>query len=218
MKDEQDNQASPVAPGKVLVLRTCKGDMTSHGGFRWPESGRCEAPDWKPAAECGHGLHGWLWGSGDWDLKCKDADAKWLVVEVEAESIVNLGGKVKFPAGDVLSVSADWQTAMGFIRGYAAYQALASGNTATGRSGHAAATGYSGHAAATGKYGWASAGFDGHAAAGEGGAISILWWDDSAERPRLAVGYVGEDGIEAGVVYRVDGGKLVKADNQESHR
>lgn len=49
----------------ALVLRVCNADMTSHGGFRWPADGYVEAYDWKPKAECGNGLHGWLWGEGD---------------------------------------------------------------------------------------------------------------------------------------------------------
>jgi hypothetical protein len=49
----------------AYVLRTCKADGTSHGGFRWPESGHVEAPNWMPAKECGGGIHGLLWGRGD---------------------------------------------------------------------------------------------------------------------------------------------------------
>ena len=85
----------------VLVLRTCKADLTSYGGFRWPESGPAEAPDWRPDAECGRGLHGLLWGEGDGSLLDWSAGAKWLVVEVEAADIIDLGGKVKFPRGVV---------------------------------------------------------------------------------------------------------------------
>lgn len=51
-------------PETVLVLRTCAADLTSYGGFQWPESGPVESPDWNPIAECGNGLHGWL-GAGD---------------------------------------------------------------------------------------------------------------------------------------------------------
>jgi hypothetical protein len=43
--------------------------------------------------------------------------------------------------------------------------------------------------------------------AGTGGAICIPYYD--GERTRFAVGYVGEDGIEAGVAYTVKNGKLV---------
>ena len=45
----------PDTPTTVLVLRTVNADGTSHGGFRWPDSGAVEAPDWSPVAECGQG-------------------------------------------------------------------------------------------------------------------------------------------------------------------
>lgn len=157
----------------ALVIRTCSADMTSHSGFRWPESGPVSAPDWSPEPVCGQGLHGLIDGVGDYSLLSKAPDAKWLIVRVKrADS------------------------------GHAA---------ATGNSGHAAATGYSGHAAATGDYGAAAVlGYDGRAKAGKDGVIAVAWSD--GKRPRLAVGYVGEDGIEADTWYRATkAGKLVKA-------
>src|SRR4029079_16222096 len=90
--------SKPAASGAtVLVMRTCAADMSSHGGFVWPESGPVECKDWNKRAECGNGLHGLLWGSGQYGLLNWSADAKWLVVEVPADSIVDLDGKVKFP-------------------------------------------------------------------------------------------------------------------------
>jgi hypothetical protein len=87
---------------KSLVLRVCGAHGESHGAFRWPlEVGATvRAPDWRSTHECGNGLHGWLYGQGDY--ACTDRwrvkDAKWLVVEVDSDSIIELGGKVKFPA------------------------------------------------------------------------------------------------------------------------
>ncbi|NPW74943.1 DUF7666 domain-containing protein [Pseudomonas aeruginosa] len=85
----------------ALVLRTCSADLTSHGGFQWPDKigAVVEAPDWKKDNKCGHGLHGWLFGQGDHDCSSTvgDADAKWLVVEVDLSDLIALGGKVKFP-------------------------------------------------------------------------------------------------------------------------
>jgi hypothetical protein len=83
------------SPGDlVYVLRSCKSDGTSHGGFRWPDSGPVECPDWSPAAECGHGLHGLLWGIGDWGLTAlSDPNSKWYVVAVPAET--GLDGRVQ---------------------------------------------------------------------------------------------------------------------------
>ncbi|MDU3606609.1 MAG: hypothetical protein E7F79_10855 [Pseudomonas aeruginosa] len=85
----------------AFVLRTCSADLTSHGGFQWPDKigAVVEAPDWKKDNKCGHGLHGWLFGQGDHGCSSTvgDADAKWLVVEVDLSDLIALGGKVKFP-------------------------------------------------------------------------------------------------------------------------
>lgn len=90
--------------GKVLVLRVCFHDLVSSKGFRWPESGPVEAPDWDPTPDCGGGLHGLLWGEGD--AYCipgaEWADSKWLVVEVDQDDLVDLGTVVKFRRGEVV--------------------------------------------------------------------------------------------------------------------
>jgi hypothetical protein len=212
----------PAAPETVLVLRSCNSDMRSPSdkanGFVWPASGPVEALDWKPTKECGFGLHGWLWGSGDWEMKSKDAKAKWLVVEVLKADIVDLQGKVKFQRGTVVSCSDHWRDAMAVIRARllrtagAVQQASADGEvasatgysghaSATGDSGHASATGDYGHASATGNYGWAVVGYKGKAKADKSGVVSILWWDEQSKRPRVRTGYVGEDGVKAGQWY-----------------
>ncbi|MBI6949840.1 hypothetical protein JET70_23235, partial [Pseudomonas koreensis] len=89
-------------PETALILRTCNADLTSHGGFQWPsEVGAVvTAPDWRDDDECGHGLHGWLFGQGDSSASNSigKPDAKWLVVEAMISDLKSLGGKVKFPA------------------------------------------------------------------------------------------------------------------------
>ena len=65
-KSKKSRRVAPAAkPATVLILRTCNKDMTTYGGFKWPTSGEVVAPDWKPNAECGNGLHGLLWGEGN---------------------------------------------------------------------------------------------------------------------------------------------------------
>jgi hypothetical protein len=244
-----------VQPETVLVLRTCTSEMRSHDSFEWPESGPVEAPDWQPTAKCGNGLHGWLWGHGDWRLKAQGDNIRWLVVEVEKSTIIDLDGKVKFPRGNVIATFGHWRDAMAFIRarrpfdpaadqiatGYSGHaaatgnygHAAATGNyghaAATGYSGHAAATGNSGHAAATGDYGhaaatgdyghaaatgdsgWAAAGYGGRAKAGNDGVLTLLWFEQSSKRPRVVIGYVGENGIKGDTWYRAsERGELVE--------
>jgi hypothetical protein len=199
--------------GMALVVRVCTEQLTSHGGFQWPASGPVSAPDWSPVAECGQGLHGWLWGQGDYSVASEtrqDRKAKWLVVEVKASDLVNINGKVKYPRGSVVYCGF-WWDAFAFARKHRPRpQELES--TATGNYGHAAATGDYGHAAAAGNYGIAC-GLGKYAIvkAGDKGAIIATYWDDESERMRVIVGYVGEDGIEAGKAYRVQDKKFVEA-------
>ncbi|WP_438396400.1 DUF7666 domain-containing protein [Caballeronia sp. DA-9] len=261
-----------------LVLRTCAADMSSQNNFVWPQVGEvAEAPDWRNDKECGHGLHGWLFGHGDHGCSSYlDSTSKWLVVEVESDSIVMLGGKCKFPRGKVLFVG-DKKDATDFLlaneprardvavigaqltvgnqqtvivgalgtatagdRGTATagYSGTAtagySGTATAGYSGTATAgalgtatagdrgtatagalgtatagdrgtatAGYSGTATA-GALGTATAGDRGTATAGYRGEIRVRWYDDKNDRYRTVIGYVGEDGIEANVAYRLD--------------
>ena len=81
--------------------------------------------------------------------------------------------------------------------------------SATGTGGSASATGHDGSASATGPGGIAASSY--RAQADEEGAFVIRWHD--GDRWRFAFGAVGEDGIEAGVWYRVvEGGDLVAAE------
>ena len=123
-----------VAASTVLVLRTCAADLTSYGGFRWPESGPVAAPDWDSRAECGRGLHGLLWGEGAGSLLSWEPTAKWLVVEVQADQIVDLGGKVKFPRGTVVHCGTR-ETATAFLAERAHGRAIVGGTSTSGYGG-----------------------------------------------------------------------------------
>ena len=127
----------------VLVLRTCSADMTSYGGFTWPTSGPVEAPDWEPIAECGHGLHGLLWGEGDGSLLEWRDDTHWLVCRVEASVIVEIGRKVKFPRGEVVHCG-DQKSATEFLLANGAIGRSIVGGTATAGYGGTATAGDSG--------------------------------------------------------------------------
>src|ERR1051325_4919442 len=66
---------------KVVVLRRCNPDGSSSHGFKYPQSGKVESPDWNPEPVCGGGLHGWAWGMGlgegsDYDI----IGDRWLVI------------------------------------------------------------------------------------------------------------------------------------------
>ena len=46
---------------------------------------------------------------------------------------------------------------------------------------------------------------------GEDGCFACAWWDSKAERPRIAVAYVGEDGIKPNTKYQVNNkGKFIE--------
>ena len=193
--------AAVAAEPTVLVMRTSKADGGSHGGFRWPEAGPVEAPDWDPSPVCGHGLHGLLWGDGAYSHLQIHGDADqvlWQVVEVLAKDIVAIdecdNRKVKFPRGVVVF------SKVGDFKGAA--DLIASRAPAGVRIHHGTST--------SGNGGTSTSGDRGTGAAGEAGIIAIRYWDDVPGRYRLAVGYPGEDGIKSDTKYRVEGGKLVE--------
>jgi hypothetical protein len=120
-------------------------------------------------------------------------------------------------AGDSGTATAgDRGTATAGYSGTATAGAL--GTATAGYSGTATA-GYRGTATAgdsgtatAGDSGTATAGALGTATAGDSGEIHVRWYDSKNDRYRTVIGYVGEDGIEANVAYRLDANnKLVKA-------
>jgi len=168
--------------------------MTSYGGaFTWPASGLVEAPDWNPIPECGGGLHGFLNGCGNGALADWNESAKWLVVAVDSEAIVDLKGKVKFPKGEVVFCGAREEAiakleelapetkhmpVIGAIRIAGDRGNANAGDYGTAIAGHksTATAGYRGKTmagdngtATAGNYGKATAGDGGTANAGDGG-------------------------------------------------
>lgn len=84
---------------KTYLLSTCTAALTDDGGRLWPELGSVCAPDWRADNEFGNGLLGLLMGEGDGFLLDWSESAQWLVVEVDADTVVWLDGAVKVPRG-----------------------------------------------------------------------------------------------------------------------
>ena len=237
----KDKTTPQAAPATSLVLRVCRPDMAAYGGFVWPSDvgATVEAPDWRNDNDCGHGLHGWLYGQGDHG--CVDhwakAGAKWLVLEVETDSIVMLGGKCKFPRATVRFVGAKHDAAAYLIAhepraasvavigaridvgdgGSAMAGAL---STLTGGDGSTLTGGYRStltggdRSTLTGGDGSTLTGGDRSTlTGGDGAELRIRYWDAKADRWRTAIAYVGENGIKTGVAYRLNGKhEFVEAD------
>ena len=196
----------------VCVLRCVPPSMRTTNEFLWPESGPVECPDWQPHAECGNGLHGWLWGEGDlsasggvWEMP----DAKWLVVCVAKKDVVELGGKVKYPRGEVVFCGTR-EAAANKICELGASGSVHFATRAAGNHGTATAGDYG--TATAGYSGTATAGYSGTASAGNLGTVAIRWYDAKQVRYRLAIGEVGIDGIAANVAYVVRDGKIARRD------
>ena len=188
---------------KAWVLRTCKADGTSYGGFKWPsEVGSIvKCNDWKPAAECGNGLHGLLDGWGNYRLLSDDADAIWQIVEVDRDKCVEINDKVKFESCELI-YSGNMAAAMTMICDYQIKIMLAkianncTTNTASGDNSQLAASGNISIVVCSG--------LNGIVSAGENGCIALTWWDEVNYRYRLEVGYVGENGIKPNTNYRLN--------------
>ena len=200
----------------AYMLKTVNADFTSHGGFRWPRRGKVVAPDWDPEPVCGGGLHGLLWGEGDGGLLDWSDDAVWLVCKIDADTAVDLGGKIKVPEATVAHAGTR-KTATAFLAAHAPGRSIVGGTATAGHRGTATAgdfgkaTAGDDGTATAGDFGTATAGHGGTATAGDGGTIVVRWQDGN--RWRLAVGYIGEADLEPNVPYRCDdNGRLVRAD------
>ena len=202
------------------IMKTVKADGSAYGDFVWPlEVGaQVVAPDFNTDASCGGGLHGLLNGCGNGALLNWGDGAVWIVAKVPKKAqMVDLGDKVKVDRCKIVHVG-NRETATTFLVDHGCSGPIV-GVTATAGDGGTATAGDDGTATAgnrgtatAGKWGTATAGYGGTATAGNSGAIILTWWDDENGRKRTVVGYVGEDGIEAKVAYRLnENGKLVKA-------
>jgi hypothetical protein len=139
-------------------------------------------------------------------------------IEAEVTRISNEAKKDNDPANPVDTGYDSRLAASGYdsrlaASGYASRLAASGDDSRLAASGNAsqlAASGYASRLAASGNDSVAvSAGRCSRAKAGKNGAIALTWHDGS--RPRIAVGYVGENGIEADTWYQVnDAGELEK--------
>ena len=226
-----------------LVLRTSNANGTSRNGFQWPTSGPVECSDWNPAPQCGGGLHGLMWGDGDWSLLSSANDALWQVVEVVTECIVTIDSqKVKFPRGTViysggmagaitmvLNHQKRFEEMVAEINKGSKGKEISSGDSSTaassGNSSKAASSGDYSTAASSGDYSKAAAkgkdtiamacGTDCTVMAGENGSFATAYYDEKGKRNRILVGYVGEDGIKADTPYIISVTKAGKASWKE---
>ena len=167
----------------MLMLRTCPADGRTHDGFKWPlEVGSrvcCPDPDPDPNRDCGGGLHGLPWGEGDGDLLSWAENAVWVVFEPEKDD------EVVFSAGKARC----WGTVT--VRHVGARHSATCFVAEHGGAGKAIVGGT------------ATAGDSGTATAGYRGTLCLRWWDGAANRYRMQVAYVGENGIKANTSYRL---------------
>ena len=214
----------------ALYLRTTDAQGRAHGGFQWPlEVGATvTAPDWKPTAEFGNGLHGLLNGEGDADHLSNDADAIWWIVE--ASNAIDLGGKHKFQTCRVVAFGPreDITPKMRRMTGGAVHRLIEAGgddSTLTGGS-YSTLTGGNRSTLTGGNYSTLTGGdystltggsystlTGGNRSTLTGGDCSTLTGGDDSTliflcwiegHRRVLTAYVGENGIKPGAPYRAN--------------
>ena len=168
-------------PATALVLRCCAADMTSRDKFIWPGAGEtATAPDWRDDLNCGGGLHGWLYGAGDYTASdyWKETDAKWLVLEVAESGIRELDRKCKFPS-ELVRFVGDKAAAAAYLVAHESRSVVCDVIGLSVLAGDH-------RTAACGPLGTATAGDSGTATAGESGTATAGVWGTAT------AGYNGE--------------------------
>jgi hypothetical protein len=161
----------------IYVLRGCDKDLRSRNGFQWADvGGETEARDFRDERSCGAGLHGFLWGVGDYGScpdYAKEADSRWLVVEARRDELVDLNDKVKFRRALTTFCGTQIEAAneMARINRLLGRTEAVMFSTATAGYRGTATAGYSGTATA-GYSGTATAGYSGTATAGDRGTAT----------------------------------------------
>ena len=202
-------------------LRTVDKDGRAYGGFVWPKKGKVTAPDWKPTLECKNGLHALLNGEGDSNLLSWEPDALWQVVRFDATTMVELGGKVKFPCCDVIHTgtraTATQRLAALVGGGHAIHglvlhsdeKLIANGgyrSTLTGGY-YSTLSGGDGSKLTGGNYSTLTGGDGSHLTGGDGSMLTggggsciiIVWWCDGKRR---SASFNEGEGYEANVPYK----------------
>ena len=171
-------------------------------------------------------------GEGYGKLASWNDTVKWLVCEVNKKDIIDLGDKVKFPkckvvfcgnrkeATDyIISNGAQGKAVIGayVITGdngtsTSGYNGTStSGDNGTSKSGvyGTSTSGYNGTSksgyygtSTSGDYGTSTSGYKGTSTSGYNGTLVIKYLDGI--RYKVAVGYVGENGIKANVPYKLN--------------
>ena len=166
---------------KSIVLRVCRSDMSSYGGFIWPTKGRVVAPDWDDTEECKNGLFGWFEGQGF--ANCSnylyEPNARYLVLKVKTDLIIHLGGKCKFPKAKVCFVG-NREEALAYIDEnypHLQHSPLLFANRTADIYGIATTGDYG--TAVVGKGGTAVSGYKGTSVAGQGGVAKSGFWGTS---------------------------------------
>ena len=145
------------ADGYVLLVKCVDNDLTSFGGFQWPESGPVDPGKCSRDATCeSGGLFGWPWGAGVGDGK--DPGGKWIVFRAKPENVVFVGPqKCKAVPGDdgelpeVVYCGGMARAIAMVVPGRIAWiMASTESRIATGDRSQAASTGYLSQAASTG--------------------------------------------------------------------
>lgn len=104
------------------------------------------------------------------------------MVKIDSTTVVDLGGKIKVPWGYV-EHCGNRESATKYLASFGFHEGVIGGT--------------------------ATAGYRGTATAGERGILSLRWFD--GQRYRIAIFYVGEDGIEVNVPYKCIDGKAVRS-------
>ena len=168
----------------ALVLRTCCADGSSRGGFVWPKSGPVECPP-QGADPGAHWDPYPKCGNGLHGALWGEGEGSFLDWSSDARWLV-----VRVLVADVV----DLRGKVKFPRGWVEHCGDREGATR--------------YLVEHGGAGRAVIGVS--LTGGDHSTLTGWWWD--GRRRRLAVAYVGEDGIEAGVPYRVERGRFVRGE------